>query len=278
MSSHPYSKALDAAEKKATLLARSPLRYLLSALLAGAYLTIVGFVFWAVRQNFGDDPASKLLASLFFGVGLSVIVFTGTELFTSNNMYLTISTLARRTTWRNTAHLWTMCWLGNLAGAAVIAALLYGAGAVQALPPDHALIEGAKHKMALSSSAIFFKGILANWVVCLAVWVNLHLKEEITRLLTIILIVFIFLYLGFEHSIANMGTFAVAILADPSLSAGAMLANLFWATFGNTIGGGLGIGATAWLMHGLAKPSVLISTPYDANLEEESRIEHQKAA
>jgi len=278
MSTDAYSKTLTAAENKLAMLERSPFRYLLSALLAGAYLTIVGFVFWSVRQNFGDDPASKLLASLFFGVGLSVIVFTGTELFTSNNMYLTVSTLARRTTARNTAYLWTMCWLGNLAGAAVVAALLYGAGAIQALPPDHALIEGARHKMALSASALFFKGVLANWVVCLAVWVNLHLKEEITRLFTIILIVFIFLYLGFEHSIANMGTFAVALFAAPSLSAGDILANLFWATFGNMVGGGVGIGLTVWLMHGVARPSALMAVPHDVGLEDESRGGRQKAA
>jgi nitrite transporter NirC len=256
----PYAKALAASEKKVGQVNHAPLGYLLQALLAGAYLTIVGFVFWALRQNFGADPTGKLISSLFFGVGLSVIVFTGTELFTSNNMYLTISTLARRTTLVDTARLWTLCWLGNLAGAVLVAALLYGAGAIQALPPDHALIAGAHHKMDLSSTEIFFKGILANWIVCLAVWVNLNLKDELSRLTAIILVVFIFLYLGFEHSIANMGTFAVALFADPNLPLGPICHNLFWATLGNIIGGGAGLGLTAWLMNkgalgGGVKPS-----------------------
>jgi len=245
----PYAKALSSAEKKVKQITYTPSRYLLQAVLAGAYLSIVCFVFWGLRQSFGADPAGKLISSLFFGVGLNIIIFTGAELFTSNNMYMTISTLARRTTVADTARLWTLCWLGNLAGSILVAAVLYGAGVIQAMPSDHALFAGAHHKMESSSAEIFFKGILANWIVCLAVWVNLNLKEEIARLTAVILVVFIFLYLGFEHSIANMGTFAVALFADPNLPLAPIAHNLFWATFGNIIGGGVGLGLTAWLMN-----------------------------
>ena len=45
-----------------------------------------------------------------------------------------------------------------------------------------------------------------------AVRVALRCKEEVAKILVLILIIFIFVYLGFEHSIANMGTFSLAIL------------------------------------------------------------------
>ena len=61
-------------------------------------------------------------------------------------------------------------------------------------------------------SAIFIKGILANWIVCLAVRIALRCQDEVAKILILILVVFIFVYLGFEHSIANMGTFSMAIL------------------------------------------------------------------
>lgn len=256
MTTDAFEKALAAGPKKIALMNQHFLIYLLSALQAGAYLTIVGFVFWMIREKFGvDDPTGKILSSLFFGVGLSIITFTATELFTSNNFYLALSTFAGRTTIPATLQLWAVCWVGNFIGAILVGLLLFGAGALSSLAPTHALLDGAQHKIELSSSAIFFKGILANWIVCLAVWVNLHLKDEIARLFAIILIVFIFLFLGFEHSIANMGLFSFAYLADSTIPLLGIGHNLLWSTLGNIVGGAIGLGLVIWCMEAPQKNS-----------------------
>ena len=63
-------------------------------------------------------------------MGLIIIVFTNTELFTSNNMYLTVSSREGRTNWKQTTLLWIFCYFGNLAGAILIALLLLGAGSL----------------------------------------------------------------------------------------------------------------------------------------------------
>jgi nitrite transporter len=86
------------------------------------------------------------------------------------------------------------------------------------------------------------KVILANWIVCLAVRIALRCKEEIAKILVLILVVFIFVYLGFEHSIANMGTFSMAILGGGALTVGEALHNLFYSTLGNVVGGVLLVG------------------------------------
>jgi formate/nitrite transporter FocA (FNT family) len=108
--------------------------------------------------------------------------------------------------------------------------------------PDHALFDGALHKAQQTGSIIFFKGILANWIVCLAVRIALRCKEEIAKILVLILVVFIFVYLGFEHSIANMGTFSMAILGGGTLTVGEALHNLLYSTLGNVVGGVLLVG------------------------------------
>ena len=138
--------------------------------------------------------------------------------------------------------LWISCYFGNLAGALVVAVLLLNAGSLGQLPPDHALFDGALHKAQQAGSIIFFKGILANWIVCLAVRVALRCKEEVAKILILVLVVFIFVYLGFEHSIANMGTFSMAILAGGTLTMGDALHNLLYSTIGNVIGGVLLVG------------------------------------
>jgi nitrite transporter len=235
-------KAADAGFGKINLLRDDPLRYMLRAIGAGMGLTLVVFVFWVLKQNLHDTSLGPVIASGFFGVGLMIIVFTNTELFTSNNMYLTISSAEGRTSWRQTALLWISCYFGNLAGAIFVALLLVGAGSLGQLPPDHALFDGALQKAQQTGSVIFFKGILANWIVCLAVRVALRCNEEIAKILVLILIVFIFVYLGFEHSIANMGTFSMAILGGGALSLGEALHNLLYSTLGNVVGGVLLVG------------------------------------
>jgi nitrite transporter NirC len=235
-------KAADAGVGKINLLQDDPLRYMLRAVGAGMGLTIVVFVFWVLKQNLHDIPMGAVIASGFFGVGLMIIVFTNTELFTSNNMYLTVSSAEGRTSWRQTTLLWISCYFGNLAGAILVALLLVGAGSLSQLPPDHALFDGALNKAQQTGSVIFFKGILANWIVCLAVRVALRCKEEITKILVLILVVFIFVYLGFEHSIANMGTFSMAILGGGALTVSGALHNLLYSTIGNVAGGVLLVG------------------------------------
>ena len=189
-------KAADAGVGKAVLLKDDPLRYMMRAVGAGMGLTLIVFVFWVLKHNLNDISIGAVIASGFFGVGLMIIVFTNTELFTSNNMYLTVSSVEGRTSWRQTTILWMLCYLGNLAGAILLAALLVGAGSLGQLPPDHALFDGALHKAHQAGSVIFFKGILANWIVCLAVRVALRCKEEVAKILVLVLIVFTFVYLG----------------------------------------------------------------------------------
>jgi nitrite transporter NirC len=171
-----------------------------------------------------------------------LIVFTNTELFTSNNMYLTVSSRGGRTSWGETALLWLACWIGNLAGAIFLALLLVGAGSLAQLPPDHALFAGALQKAHQSASVIFIKGILANWIVCLAVRTALRCKEEVAKIVVLVLVVFMFVYLGFEHSIANMGTFSMAILGGGSLTLADAIHNLVYSTAGNIVGGVVFVG------------------------------------
>jgi nitrite transporter NirC len=226
--------------KKSRSLEDDPLRYVLRSILAGMYLTLVGFVFWSLMNNLGASPFGKVIASGFFGVGLSVIIFTNAELFTSNTMYMVVA--GETVGIARTIKLWCYCWLGNLIGAMIVAGLLYAAGAISDMPANHALYAGAAHKAHQTAGVIFVKGILANWVVCLAVWVGMCVKDDVSKFMAIILVVFIFLYLSFEHSIANMGTFSISLLGQSQITLADAAFNLLFSTLGNIVGGGLLIG------------------------------------
>lgn len=230
-------KAVASGEAKLHLLTSDPARYLVRSVLAGMYLSIVVYVYWSLLNNLAADPFGKVAASGFFGVGLAMIVLTNTELFTSNNLYLAISSYEGHTTWRDTLMLWVVCYLGNLGGALIVAGLLYASGLLGELPANHALYAGAAHKVHETAMEIFVRGILANWVVCLAVRVALRCQEEVAKILVLLLVVFMFLYFGGEHSIANMGTFAMALFGHGTITVPDALYNLAFATLGNIIGG-----------------------------------------
>lgn len=235
-------KSAASGARKVSMLERDPPRYLVRAILAGMYLSIVVFVYWCLGHDLHSSPFGKVIASAFFGVGLSIIVFTNAELFTSNNMYLAVSSAEGHTTWFKTVVLWIVCYAGNLVGALIVAGLLYFAGSLASLPADHLLHSGALHKAHQGAGVIFIKGILANWIVCLAVRLSLTMKEDIAKIAIMILVVFIFLYLGFEHSIANMGTFSMSMLGGGSLELNEALYNLVYSTAGNIVGGAVFVG------------------------------------
>ncbi len=250
MEKQATATTIASAKKKIKLLETRPSAYLVRSLMAGLYLSLICFLYWQLKDSLATTGFGSFIASLFFGIGLYIIIVTGSELFTSNAMYLTSGTLFRETSCLQTVKLWMVCYLGNLLGAFLFAGLLWGAGVLDALPAGHAIFHGAEHKVEQSIRFLFFKGILANWVVCLAVWVGLHLKEEIAKFASIVLIIFIFLFLGFEHSIANMGTFSMVLLAaNSSVHVAGMLYNLLWVTLGNIVGGGFFVGAIYWWLN-----------------------------
>src|SRR5258705_13523382 len=94
-------KAAAAGAGKIELLLGDPARSLLRSGGAGMGLTLVVFVFWVLKQNLHDIALGAVIAAAFFGVGLTINVSANTELFTSNNMYLAVSSAEGRTGWRH---------------------------------------------------------------------------------------------------------------------------------------------------------------------------------
>ncbi|MNC69171.1 Nitrite transporter NirC [compost metagenome] len=86
---------------------------------------------------------------------------------------------------------------------------------------------------------LFFRGILCNWLVCLAFFVPMFMKENGAKMFAMMLFVFCFFISGYEHSIANMCTFAIALVLNHpgTISFGGVLHNLVPVTLGNLVGG-----------------------------------------
>ncbi len=220
--------------------------YVVRAMLAGVYIGFALVLSFTVGQYFYEvhSPVTYMMTALFFGIAFILIVYGGGELFTSNTMYMTIGTMKKVTTWRETILVWMTCYGGNFLGILLFTTLLYFSGVFQSIGEDHLLLTLAEKKMTLPTSYLFFRAIFANWLVCLAVWIPMRVKEDMAKVVLMMLLVFTFFISGYEHSIANLAVFLISLTSPHSevINMGGFIHNLIPVTIGNIVGGGFFVG------------------------------------
>ncbi|MBR0171184.1 MAG: formate/nitrite transporter family protein, partial [Lachnospiraceae bacterium] len=85
---------------------------------------------------------------------------------------------------------------------------------------------------------MILRGFLCNTVVVLACWFQAGSKELIGKIFAIWFPIMLFVYAGFEHSIANMTYIPLGMFLGADVSLGQMFgANLIPVTIGNMLGG-----------------------------------------
>lgn len=242
---------VEAGAAKASYMKQEKLGYFIATLLAGAYVgfgIILIFTLGAPLAQAGS-PYQQLVMGASFGIALTLVIMAGAELFTGNNMIFTISTLAGRTSIKETLYNWLIVFIGNLVGAIILALLVKGSGLFNAVPGEHLIFAAAAKKMSAPFAELFFRGILCNWLVCLAVWMSFKLKSEGAKMIAIWWCLFAFIASGYEHSVANMTLLSLAMLLPqhPEVIDGAgWLHNMVPVTLGNMVGGILFVGLAYW--------------------------------
>ena len=228
---------------------------LILAFLAGAYIAIGGL--FSLMAGFGFPGAAeapgfqRLLSGAVFPLGLILVVFTGAELFTGNNAVLMPGALARRYGCGKVARNWTLVWMGNLAGALFFTYFLVVLpGVLSSEMWREAACNIAQAKVSLPWSTVFLRGVGANWLVCLAVWLGMSANDVPGRMLGLFFPIMCFVVIGYEHCIANMFFIPLGMLLGAPVSAAELFAgNLVPATLGNIVGGGLFVGGLYWYLN-----------------------------
>lgn len=242
-------KVAETAEKKKKLINASLPKYFVTSILAGFYIVIGVALSYTTAAMFNVDGKaySRLAVGLTFSIALSLIYFAGAELFTGNNFVLTVGLLEKKIKLKDWTKILVFCFLGNLIGTAILGFLYVKSGA-PAGETEKYIVHLAEAKASLPVDKLIIKGILCNFAVCLAVWVYYRLKEETAKLIMIFMCILSFATAGFEHSIANMGVFFVALLSphDAALTIWSMVYNISWVTLGNLIGGAVFLAVPYW--------------------------------
>lgn len=227
--------------------ANNPLSFWIGSLMAGAYVGL-GIILIFTLGNLVDPAIRPLVMGATFGIALTLVIIAGAELYTGHTMFLTFGIKTGRLNTIQATGILAQSWTGNLLGSIVVAYLFYLGGGGQILPVDSSLV----HKVALAKTtapalALFAKGILCNWLVCLAIWMCQRV-DGAAKFIAIWWCLLAFIASGYEHSIANMTLLALSWFGahTPEYTLGGIGYNLLWVTLGNTVSGVLFMGLGYW--------------------------------
>ena len=257
-------------------------RLFVLAVLAGAFISL-GALFSTVVTAGGDTSpgVSRLLGGVVFALGLVLVVVGGAELFTGNTLVV-IAFASRRVRLVKLLRNWAIVYVGNMAGATATALLVVLSRRMEAGDGSVGIraLDIANAKTHLAMPAAFVSGILANCLVCLAVWLSMSARSVTDKVIAVVPPVAAFVAIGFEHSIANM-YFVPAGLFQRLLAHGRfwettntnsgayhgitwtrfLLQNLAPVTLGNIVGGALLVGLTYWFVYLRPAPTGSESAP-----------------
>lgn len=237
--------------------------------LAGAFIALGAMFSTVVTVGGGLDPGlARLLGGLVFSLGLILVVVAGAELFTGNNL-MAIAFASRRIRLRALLRAWGVVYVANFVGALATALIVYFSGHTRNVAGvGQRALEIAEVKTSLPFGQAVLLGVLANALVCLAVWLAMSARSVTDKILAIVLPVAAFVAAGFEHSIANMyfiptGLFLKEWAPDsfwrqsgvrPSQFGDVtwsrfLLDNLVPVTIGNIIGGAVLVALVYWYVY-----------------------------
>lgn len=235
-------------------------KFSLIAILGGVFIAFGGLLSVMVAGGMpgagADNPGLiKFIAGALFPVGLIIVSVTGADLFTSDCTAFTLPLLERRLKTFTLIKLLILSYLFNFVGSQVVAYLLSsGVGLFDKDPWQHYLHHYAEVKVNQDFMTVFIKGIGANWLVCLGMWMGYAAKDIIGKCIGIWIPVMLFVTLGYEHSIANMFFIPAAIYSGADiLWSDFILHNLIPATLGNLIGGAVLVGCVYWYLYSRKK-------------------------
>ena len=234
--------------------ARLPLlSMLMLGILAGAFIGLGALYFVIVKSDpFLGFASKQVLGGVVFSLGLILVVVAGAELFTGNNL-LAMAWADGKISTLELLRNWVVVCIGNYIGAAGLALLVYlsrhpdmNQGAIA-----QEYLKIAEAKAALPFWTAFFKGMLCNTLVCMAVWMALAGRSVTDKVVAIVFPISAFVAAGFEHSVANMYFFPLAMLLQTFADAGTAAHTITWAGFlrnlvpvilGNIVGGSVLVG------------------------------------
>jgi formate transporter len=236
-----------------------PVSLLLLGMMAGAFIGFGALFYTLITSDTSMGFAGgRLLGGVAFCLGLILVVASGAELFTGNNL-LTIAWAGGKISTLAMVRNWVIVCLANFVGAASLALIVVLSGHTEM---NNGLIAEQYMKIAAMKSTLpfwtaFFRGLLCNALVCMAIWMALSGRSLIDKVVVIVFPISAFVAAGFEHSVANMYFLSIAMIlqvqhgitAADAIGWADFLGNMVPVILGNLVGGSVVVGLVFHVIH-----------------------------
>lgn len=247
------------------------LKCILLGLMAGAFIAFGGATSSAAIHNISNQGVAKALAGTIFPVGLMMIVFVGGELFTGDCLMLA-GVVDKRFSALQLIKTLIIVWLSNMAGAILIATLVYYSGLLDYTSGALGAftIKVAYGKCTITPFKAICSGILCNILVCIAVLMATAARDIAGKVWAIFFPICAFVVGGWEHCVANMFYIPAGIIAatndtyvakaeelygitaaqiSASVNVVGFISNLIPVTIGNILGGMVFVALPLYVIH-----------------------------
>ncbi|MFR7592837.1 MAG: formate/nitrite transporter family protein [Longibaculum sp.] len=234
---------------KYNLMKNDPFRFFVRSFMAGAYLGLAAILSYTLGAMLNDHSVvGKIAVAGTFGIGLVAIVYLGAELFTGNCFVTIMPVLKGELRLRDIMPMWLTCYMGNMVGIALICFLFIKGGSQEAIMKPY--LEGVMNaKLHFHPIELLIRGILCNFIVCVAAYSGVKIKDETAKLIVIMILVMTFVLPGFEHCVANGGIFAMGMTQlGSAIDWSLMPLHMLISTLGNIIGGSVLLAIPIYMM------------------------------
>jgi formate transporter len=235
---------------------------LMLAVIAGGGIGLGALYYTVIVSDPGLSFAmARVMGGLAFSLGLVIVLVGGAELFTGNNL-IVMAWASGHVSTREMLRNWVVVYFGNLIGAVGLVVLVFlshhldmNGGRV-----GLSILNTAVAKIQPDAVTLFFKGVLCNLLVCLAVWLAYAGRSVTDKVVALIFPVSAFIAAGFDHCVANMYFLPLAWLMTQTghvppdfdasaITMGGIIHNLVPVTLGNIVGGAGLVGAMYWTIY-----------------------------
>lgn len=250
------TKVVDAGESKLHMATRD---VLIRAFMAGAILAIAA----VFAVTIGIQTGVPIVGAVLFPVGFCMLYLLGYDLVTGVFMLTPLAWLDKRpgVTVSRILKNWGLVFLGNFAGALVVAVLMAIVYTYAFAAPPNEVGQKIAHigeARTLGYSAygiqgwitIFIRGMLCNWMVSLGVIGAMMSTTVSGKFIAMWMPVMLFFAMGFEHSVVNMFLFPFAMMMGGDFS---VMDYFIWneipVALGNLVGGFTLTGLALYMTH-----------------------------
>ncbi len=250
------TKMVDAGEAKVFMSTRDTL---IRAFMAGAILALAAVFAITIAVKTG----MFLLGAILFPVGFCMLYLMGFDLLTGVFVLAPLAWLDKRpgVTISGVLRNWGLVFLGNFAGALTVAFLMawiftYGFNVEPGAIGEKVATIGEARTLGYAAHGtdgwltIFIRGMLCNWMVSLGV-VGAMISTSVSgKVIAMWMPIFLFFFMGFEHSVVNMFLFPFSLIMGGEFS---FMDYIVWnelpTALGNLVGGLAFTGLTIYTTH-----------------------------